>query len=75
MAEHVSTGVIKVTELVGVSQSSFSDAVRQAVTEASKTIRGINGVEVQNSSAVVRDGQIAEYHVNVKIAFPVERAS
>ena len=44
------------------------------MTEASKTIRGINGVEVQSSQATVKDGQIAEYRVNVKIAFPVERA-
>ena len=74
MEGHVSQGVIKIIELVGVSQQSFSDAVRQAVTEASKTIRGINGVEVQSSQATVQDGQIAEYRVNVKIAFPVERA-
>jgi dodecin len=71
---HVQEGVIKIVELVGISQQSFSDAVRQAVTEASKTIRGINGVEVQSSQATVKDGQIAEYRVNVKIAFPVERA-
>ena len=71
---HTSQGVIKIIELVGVSQQSFSDAVRQAVAEASKTIRGINGVEVQSSQATVKDGQISEYRVNLKIAFPVERA-
>lgn len=71
---HVNQGVIKIIELVGVSQQSFSDAVRQAVAEASKTIRGINGVEVQSSQATVVDGQISEYRVNLKIAFPVERA-
>jgi dodecin len=73
--EHVAQGVIKVVELVGVSQKGFSDAVRQAVHEASKSIRGINGVEVQSSQATVKDGELAEYRVNVKIAFPVERAS
>jgi dodecin len=71
---HTSQGVIKIIELVGVSQQSFSDAVRQAVAEASKSIRGINGVEVQSSQATVQDGQISEYRVNLKIAFPVERA-
>ncbi len=74
MADHVSQGVVKVIELVGVSQQSFSDAVRQAVTEASRTIRGINGVEVQSSQARVENGELTEYRVNVKIAFPVERA-
>jgi flavin-binding protein dodecin len=74
MAEHITQGVVKVIELVGISQQSFSDAVRQAVAEASKSIRGINGVEVQSSQATVVDGELSEYRVNVKIAFPVERA-
>ena len=65
--------VIKIIELVGVSPQSFSDAVRNAVAEASKTVRGISGVDVMQSSAVVSDGQITEYHVNVKIAFAIER--
>ena len=74
MAEHVSQGVVKVIELVGVSQQSYSDAVRQAVSEASKTIRGITGVEVLRSSAKVENGELSEYRVDLKIAFPVERA-
>jgi flavin-binding protein dodecin len=65
--------VIKIIELVGVSDQSFSDAVRQAVGEASKTVRGITGVDVIQSSAKVSDNQIVEYHVNVKIAFTLER--
>jgi flavin-binding protein dodecin len=65
--------VVKIIELVGVSDQSFSDAVRQAVADASKTVRGITGVDVVQSSAKVADGQITEYHVNVKIAFAIER--
>ena len=68
-------GVVKIIELVGVSQQSFSDAVRQAVAEASKSIRGINGVEVQSSQAPEENGEISQYRVNLKIAFPVERAN
>ncbi len=67
-------GVIKIIELVGVSSESFSAAVRNAVAESSKTIRGITGVDVIQSSAKVgEDGAITEYHVNVKIAFKLER--
>jgi flavin-binding protein dodecin len=66
--------VIKVLELVGVSDKSWSDAARQAVEQASQTIRGINGVDVVNSTAKVKDGAITEYHVTVKIAFEIERA-
>ncbi|HEX8123251.1 MAG TPA: dodecin family protein [Solirubrobacteraceae bacterium] len=73
MAEHVTDGVIKVIDIIGVSSESFSAAVRNAVAEASKTIRGITGVDVIQSSAKVSDGAITEYHVHVKIAFALER--
>lgn len=66
--------VVRVIELVGVSEKSWSDAARQAVARASQTIRHITGVDVIHSTAVVRDGRIAEYHVNVKLAFVVEPA-
>jgi dodecin len=66
--------VVKIIEIMGVSTESFSDAVRQAVAEAAKTIRGISGVEVVKSTAEVADNQISEYHVTVRIAFPIERA-
>lgn len=68
------TGVVRVIELVGVSDKSWSDAAQQAVARASETVRHITGVDVLHSNAVVRDGRIAEYHVNVKIAFVVESA-
>jgi dodecin len=66
-------GVVKVTELVGSSTESFSDAVRRAVKAASKSIRNITGVEVINSNATVGpDGELSLYKVNVKVAFVVE---
>jgi flavin-binding protein dodecin len=65
--------VVKIVELMGVSEESFSDAVRQAVKEASKTIRNITGVEVIKSTAQVEDDEIFEYHVTVRLAFAIER--
>ena len=67
------SNVVKIIELMGISQTSFSDAVRQAVESASQTIRGISGVEVVKSTAQVRDNQVVEYHVTVRLAFPIER--
>lgn len=70
----VEGGVVKVIELVGSSPKSFSDAVRNAVKEAAKTTRGIQGVEVLQSNATVGDnGELTNYKVNCKIAFLVER--
>ena len=65
-------GVIIIREMVGTSPQSWSDAARQAVAAASKTVRNIQTVEVVKSSAVVEDGQIVEYRVEVKIGFEYE---
>ena len=45
-------GVIIIREMVGTSPRSWSDAARQAVATASKTVRNIQTVEVVKSSAV-----------------------
>jgi hypothetical protein len=74
-AEHAKApAVVRVIELVGVSDKSWSDAAQQAVTRASETIRHITGLDVIHSTAVVRDRKIVEYHVNLKVAFVVEGA-
>ena len=64
--------VIIVREMVGTSPQSWSDAARQAVATASRTVRNIQTVEVVKSTAVVRDGEIVEYRVEVKIGFEYE---
>jgi flavin-binding protein dodecin len=64
--------VVRVIELVGVSSASWSDAAQQAVARASQTLRHITGLDVVKSSAVVKNGKIVEYHVNVKVAFVIE---
>ena len=75
MAKDTPGAVVKVIELVGSSPSSFSDAVRNAVATASRTIRNITGVDVLSSTATVQDGEISLYKVQVKIAFLVDAAS
>lgn len=65
-------GVIIIREMVGTSPSSWSDAARQAVATASRTVRNIQSVEVVKSTAQVRDGEIVEYRVEVKIGFEYE---
>jgi flavin-binding protein dodecin len=64
---------IRVIELVGVSDKSWSDAAQQAVERASETIRHVTGIDVLHSTGVVRGGKIVEYRVNLKVAFVVDR--
>ena len=73
MAEDTPGAVVKVIELVGSSSDSFSDAVRNAVRTASKSLRNIRGVEVLGSTADVgTGGEISVYKVHCKVAFVIE---
>ncbi len=65
--------VIKTIDLVGVSAKSWKDAAEQALAEASRTIRGITGMDVLDTSCNVADGKIAEYLTHVRIKFRIER--
>jgi dodecin len=65
--------VIKTIDLVGVSNESWRDAAHQALAEAAKTIRGIEGMEILETSAKVDDKEISEYHTHVRIMFRIER--
>lgn len=69
---NISSGAIKVVEVIGISKKSFNDAVAQAVKKASQSIKGITGVEVVKHSAKVEAGKIVQYKANVKLAFPVK---
>ena len=62
-------GVIIIREMVGTSPTSWSDTERQAVATASRTVRNIRTVEVVESTAVVENGEIVEYKVDLKIGF------
>ena len=65
---------IQMVEMVGVSKENWSDAARRVVERASDQYRHITGLDVLHSTAVVRDGEIVEYHVNVKLADIAEPA-
>ena len=64
--------VIIVREMVGTSPNSWSDAARQAVATAARTVRNIKTIEVVKSTAAVEDGEIVEYRVDLKIGFEYE---
>lgn len=64
--------VLKVIEIMANSKNSWEDAAQVAVSEASRSVREIKSVYMNEMSAVVHDGKIVEYRVNCKISFAVE---
>lgn len=65
-------GIVKVIEVIALSEVSFDDAVKQAVAEASKSVRNIDSVYVKDMKCHVNDGKIATYGVICKVSFRVE---
>jgi dodecin len=72
MSDFITSGAIKVIEIIGVSEDSFEDAVNKAVAKAAESISGITGVEVQKLNARVQDGRIVQYRASAKLAFAVQ---
>jgi flavin-binding protein dodecin len=62
--------VVKIIELVGSSQTSSDDAVRQALAEAQKSLRNIKAVDVVSTG--LRGDSLDEWRAHVRIAFLVE---
>lgn len=64
--------VMKVIELMSNSSESWEDAARKGVQKASKSVKNIRSVWVQDQSAVVDNGVIKEFRVTLKLSFEVE---
>lgn len=64
--------IVKVIEVIASSEQSFDDAVKNAVTEASKTVKNIESVYVENMKAQVKGNKIVSFGVNAKISFTVD---
>jgi flavin-binding protein dodecin len=64
--------VARVTELSATSETGFEDAINQAVTRATKTLRGVEGAWVKDMNVVIEDGNVVGYKVNVEITFVLE---
>ncbi len=64
--------ILKVIEVLANSEESWEDATKKAVAQASKSVKNIRSVYIQEQSASVKDGEIDDYRVNVKITFEVK---
>lgn len=64
--------ILKVIEVLSSSDKSWEDATKKAVTHASKSIKNIRSVYVKDQSASIKDNQVHEFRVNVKITFEIE---
>lgn len=65
--------MLKVVEVLAQSDKSWEDAAQNAIDEAAKTVREIRSIYIKEMEATVENGRIAQYRINAKISFLIER--
>lgn len=68
MSEHT----YKLIEIVGSSETSTDEAIRNAIAKAAQTLKHIDWFQVTETRGHVVDGKIAHYQVILKIGFRLE---
>ncbi len=64
--------VYRVTEIVGTSQDSVQQAIRNGVQRASKTLRNLDWFEATEIRGHIVDGDVAHFQVTMKVGFRLE---
>ena len=64
--------MLKVIEVLAESPTSWEDAAKVAIANASKTVRNIKSIYIKNMEATVENGAIKTYRINAKLSFILE---
>lgn len=64
--------IAKVIEVISESDTGWEDAARNAVADASKTIKNLRHLYVKEMTAIVENGQIVKYRLNASVTFVVD---
>jgi len=64
--------VYKILDLVGSSEKSIEDAIQNAVTRASKTIREMKWFEVVQTRGHIEECTVRHYQVVLRVGFTLE---
>ena len=64
--------IYKILELVGSSEKSIEDAIQNAITRASKTIREMKWFEVVQTRGHIESGAVRHYQVTLRVGFTLE---
>jgi hypothetical protein len=61
--------IARTTEITSSSGKSFEDAVQNGIKRYAKTIDNVEGAWVKEQKVVVKNGDISEYRVTMKVSF------
>jgi flavin-binding protein dodecin len=65
--------IIKIKEIIGISEKSFEDAIKEAVKIISAERKNVSGVKVVGLNLDIKDGKIVAYKANLKYAYLWEK--
>jgi flavin-binding protein dodecin len=68
----MSNHVYKIIEIAGSSHTSIDDAIRNAVSRASKTVRNMRWFEVTETRGHIEGSNVAHFQVTLKIGFTLD---
>ena len=66
--------MVKVIEVIAESEKSWDDAAKNALKQASKTVKNIKSIYVENMEAKVDKNKIVKYRINAKISFVLKKS-
>ena len=61
----------KLIELVGVSHNSIDEAIKNAITRASRTVKRLDWFEVTEIRGLVQEGAVQQFQVKMKVGFRI----
>ncbi|HEX9213624.1 MAG TPA: dodecin [Bradyrhizobium sp.] len=64
--------VYKILELVGSSENSIEDAIKNAVSRAAKSVREMKWFEVVQTRGHIENGTVRHYQVTLRVGFTLE---
>lgn len=64
--------VYRVTEIVGTSPESVTEAIRNAISRAQRTVRHLDWFEVTEVRGHIQDGEIGHFQVGLKVGFRLD---
>ena len=63
----------RVTEIVGSSQESLDQAIRNAISRAAESLRHLDWFEVTEIRGHIADGAVGHFQVTVKVGFRLDQ--
>jgi flavin-binding protein dodecin len=64
--------IYKQVELTGSSKTSIEEAIQNAISKASKTLRNLHWFQVVETRGYIENGKVDYWQVTIKLGFRLE---